>query len=133
MAGSDAQKAEWLTKLASGEVVGILAYAEGPGPSFAMGAMLEDGKLIGSKFPVADAGIADIAVVLVAGGGFALVRLDQPGVRRTKLDSFDQLRAHYRIDFDSAEAESLPGTGKLATLMDRAAVQAAFEATGAAE
>jgi len=133
LAGSDAQKAEWLTKLASGEVVGILAYAEGPGPSFAMGAMLEDGKLIGSKFPVADAGIADIAVVLVAGGGFALVRLDQPGVRRTKLDSFDQLRAHYRIDFDSAEAESLPGTGKLATLMDRAAVQAAFEATGAAE
>lgn len=133
LAGSDDQKAQWLPKLASGEVVGTLAYAEGPGPSFATGAGLAQGKLNGTKTPVADAGVAQIAVVLVAGGGFALVELDQPGVTRTKLDSFDQLRAHYRLDFADAAAAALPGKDKLAALIDRAAVQAAFEATGAAE
>ncbi|RDV06562.1 acyl-CoA dehydrogenase [Sphingorhabdus pulchriflava] len=133
LAGSDIQKAEWLPKLASGEVVGTFAYAEGPGPSFATGVKLEGAKLNGSKTPVADAGIAQLAVVLVAGGGLALVDLNQSGVTRTKLESFDQLRAHYRIDFADAAAEMMPGKNVLATLLDRAAVQAAFEATGAAE
>ena len=132
-AGSDAQKTEWLPKLASGEAIGTFAYAEGPGPSFGTRAVLSRGKLNGVKTPVADAGIAHIAVVLVSGGRFALVNLEQPGVTRAKLDSFDQLRAHYRIDFKDATAEAMPGDAALASLMDRAAVQAAFEASGAAE
>src|SRR3546814_3375722 len=82
LAGSEAQKAAWLPKLASGEAVATFAYAEGPGPVFAAGVTLKEGKLSGSKAPVADAGIAQVAVVLVAGGGFALVELDQPGVTR---------------------------------------------------
>lgn len=133
LAGSEEQKAHWLPKLASGEVVGTFAYAEGPGPTFATGVTLKDGKLNGSKTPVADAGIAQIAVVLVADGRFVLVALDQPGVTRTRLDSFDQLRAHFRIDFENAEGEQLPGADTLDTLIDRAAVQAAFEASGASE
>lgn len=133
LAGSEAQKGAWLPKLASGEAIATFAYAEGPGPVFATGAGLDGGKLTGSKSPVADAGIADIAVVLVGGGGFVLVELDRPGVKRTKLDSFDQLRPHYRIDFDGAVAETMPGVGKLDRLVDQAAVQAAFEAVGAAE
>lgn len=132
LAGSAAQQAEWLPKLASGEVVGTLAYAEGPGPALARGAVFADGQLTGTKTPVADAGIASVAVVLT-GAGLVLVRLDQPGVTRTKLGSFDQLRSHYRIDFAGAEAELLAGPGTPETLFDRAAVQAAFEATGAAE
>ncbi len=133
LAGSEAQKAAWLPKLASGEAVATFAYAEGPGPVFAAGASLQDGKLSGSKSPVADAGIADIAVVLVAGGSFALVELGQPGVTRTKLESFDQLRPHYRLDFTDAAAEAMPGMGKLDRLIDQAAVQAAFEAVGASD
>lgn len=133
LAGSEAQKALWLPRLATGEVVGTFAYAEGPGPSFATGVALTDGKINGYKTPVADAGVAQIAVVLVSGGGFALVKLDQPGVTLTRLDSFDQLRAHYRIDFANVDAEAMPGRDVLATLIDRAAVQAAFEASGAAE
>ncbi len=133
LAGSEAQKAKWLPTLASGEVIGTFAYAEGPGPSFAAGAVLEGGALTGAKSPVADAGIAQVAVVLVKGDGLALVELDQPGVARTRLDSFDQLRAHYRLEFNGAVAEAMPGRGMLPTLIDRAAVQAAFEATGAAE
>src|SRR3546814_1729108 len=132
LAGSDAQKAAWLPRLASGDAVATFAYAEGPGPVFATGAKLEGGKLSGSKFPVADAGIADIAVVLVAGSDLALVALDQPGLTRTKLDSFDQLRPHYRLDFAGAAAEAMPGRGKPDRLIDPAAVQAAFAAAGGA-
>lgn len=132
LAGSPAQQAEWLPKLASGEVVACFASAEGPGPVLGASARLAGGKLNGTKQPVADAGIAQLAVVQV-GDGLALVRLDQPGVTRTKLDSFDQLRAHYRIDFADAAAEALPGRNVLPTLLDRAAVQAAFEAVGGAE
>jgi acyl-CoA dehydrogenase len=134
LAGSDAQKAAWLPKLASGEAVATFAYAEGPGPVFSRGGTrIDGGRVAGSKYPVADAGIADVAVVLVADGNFALVELGQPGVTRTKLDSFDQLRAHYRLDFDGAAAEAMPASGKLDRLVDQAAVLAAFEAVGAAE
>jgi acyl-CoA dehydrogenase len=132
LAGSEAQKAEWLPRLASGVVVGCFASAEGPGPLLGRRCALEHGRLGGTKHPVADAGIAEIAVVQV-GEGLALVRLDQPGVARTKLDSFDQLRPHYRLDFNQAEAEPLPGRSAIPTLLDRAAVQAAFEAVGASE
>ena len=133
LAGSDSQQSKWLPRLASGEAIATFAYAEGPGPVFATHAVLRDGTLNGSKSPVADAAIADIAVVLIAGGGFALVELDQDGVSRTRLDSFDQLRPHYRLDFTDAVAEPMPGTGKLDRLIDQAAVQAAFEAVGAAD
>lgn len=131
-AGSEAQQAAWLPRLASGEVVACFASAEGPGPLLGQGLTFADGKLTGSKHPVADAGVANVAVVQV-GGSLALVALDQPGVTRTRLDSFDQLRPHYRIDFAGAEAELLPGRGLIPTLLDRAAVQGAFEAVGAAE
>jgi acyl-CoA dehydrogenase len=141
LAGSDAQKAAWLPRLASGEVIGTFAYAEGSGgwTGAALQAHFADGKLSGTKTPVADGGIASLAVVLVRSGGkpaLALVELGQPGISRVRLDSFDQLRAHYAISFDSATAELLDGplaAQAIERLFDRAAVQAAFEAVGGAE
>ena len=132
LAGSETQKAEWLPRLAAGEVVGCFAYAEGPGDLFGRGVRFEGGKLGGTKTPVADAGVATIAVVQ-AGEALALVRLDNPAVTRTRLNSFDQLRPHFRLDFADAEAELLPRGGQIETLFDRAVVQAAFEAVGASE
>ncbi len=132
LAGSEAQKAEWLPRLATGEVVGCFAYAEGPGDLLGRAVRIDGGKLNGTKAPVADAGVASIAVVQ-AGEALALVRLDDPGITCTRLDSFDQLRPHYRLDFADAGAELLPRGGQIETLFDRAAVQAAFEAVGASE
>lgn len=132
LAGSDAQKTLWLPKLASGEVVACFASAEGAGPVLGPSVRLENGTIHGTKHPVADAGVANMAVVQV-GDRLALVPLDQAGVTRTKLESFDQLRPHYRLDFDGAAAELMPGLSVLPTLLDRAAVQAAFEAVGASE
>ena len=59
-AGSQAQKEQWLPKLAAGEVIGTLAYAEGAGQTTAgtLSAKVNGGKLSGSKTVVADAQIA---------------------------------------------------------------------------
>lgn len=131
LAGSPEQQAEWLPRLVSGDTVACFASAEGPGHVIGTRTRLSDGTLTGIKTPVADAGVADIAVV-VCGGGLALVRLDQPGVLRERLESFDQLRPHYRLTFDGVSAEVLPVPLDLEHLLDRAAVQAAFEAVGGA-
>jgi acyl-CoA dehydrogenase len=132
LAGSEEQKAKYLPKLASGELIGCFASAEGPGPLLGKTVQVSGGVLTGSKFPVADAGIADIAVVQCE-ARLAIVDLNQASVVRTRLESFDQLRPHYRIDFDWAEAEQMPGQDCLSLLLDRAAVQAAFEAVGGSE
>ena len=96
-----------MSKIASGEVVATFAYAEGTAgwTDGAVKATLSGGKLTGTKSPVADGGVASLAVVLTDEGGkpgLALVSLDQPGVTRTRLASFDQLRAHYTLAFDAA-------------------------------
>lgn len=131
LAGSEEQKTRWLPRIASGEVVATMSYPDAAG---APGAVFKDNTLSGYAAPVADAGVADVAVV-VAGSAPLFVELAQPGVVREKLESFDQLRAHYGLSFDRARAEPLPGgTGALLQIVyDRAATQAAFEATGGAE
>ncbi|QKS00317.1 acyl-CoA/acyl-ACP dehydrogenase [Sphingomonas sp. CL5.1] len=137
LTGSAAQKAAWLPKLASGEAVGTFAYVEGAGgwTGPALKATFEGGALNGVKTPVADAGVATVAVVLARAEGkpaLVLVNLDQPGVTRTRLDSFDQLRPHYALTFANASAELLAGQA-IEELFDRAVVQAAFEAVGGAD
>lgn len=141
LAGSDAQKEKWLPRLASGEAIGTFAYAEGPAgwTGNAVKAHYASGALTGTKTPVADGGIATVAVVLVKAADtfmLSLVELDQPGVTRTRLNSFDQLRAHYSLAFDAVPAELLenaPTQDVIDRLFDRAAVQAAFEAVGGAD
>lgn len=141
LAGNEAQKAKYLPALASGETVGTFAYAEGLAgwSDAAVKARFSGGTLSGTKSPVADGGVAQIAVVLCKAAGelaLTVVPLDQAGVARKKLDSFDQLRAHYSLSFDGAEADLLdgaPAARVLPTLFDRAAVQAAFEAVGGAD
>jgi acyl-CoA dehydrogenase len=139
--GSERQRAAWLPRLASGEVVATFAYAEG-GAAFdtdALTAKWTDGAVSGVKTPVADAGTASVAIVLASGDGepvLALVPLDQPGVRRLRLESFDQLRPHYRLELDGAKGERLeamPARLLLDRLFDGAAVQAAFEGVGGAD
>jgi len=135
LAGSEAQKACWLPRLASGETVATLACGEphaGPNAGYA------NGRLGGSIAPVADAGVSTIAIVSAHDGNepvLALVDLSAAGVDCTRLESFDQLRPHYRITFDDAVAERLPGAARdvVPRLFDLAAVQAAFEGLGGAE
>jgi alkylation response protein AidB-like acyl-CoA dehydrogenase len=147
LAGGEAQKKVWLPKLAMGEAIGCFALAEGPGaPSpKSIATRARDGKVSGTKMPVADGDVADVAVVAARtaeGGGdgalsLFLVDLEGAGVSRTPVKTVDPTRSHARITFDGAAAEPLGATGRgwplVRQLMDRAAVLVAFEQVGGAQ
>jgi len=129
---------ERLPRLAAGEVIGTFAFAEGhgrPSPS-SLTSSVSDGKLTGTKLPVADGDAAGIAVV-VANNGLYLVELDQDGVTRRDVPTLDPSRGHSRIEFAGAKAEALgdPGEGWALTqkILDRAAVLFAWEQVGGSE
>ena len=139
---SQAQQRAWLPALASGDRIGCFALAEGPGNPRAggIGVQLENGRLHGAKWPVADGAAADFAIAAVRDpdGGFALVRVElaSEGVTRTALQTLDPSRPQVRIDLDCARAERLGdrvlGWPDIEALLDRAAVLTAFEQIGGA-
>lgn len=138
--GSDAQKNAWLPKLADGSAIGTFALTEKPGQNAVaqVEATVTGGKLSGTKLPVADGEIANVAVVAAKEGGalsLYLVDLSTEGITRTALDSFDMSRSQARIAFDGAACQKLEGADAegIATLLDVAAVLQAFEQVGAAE
>jgi alkylation response protein AidB-like acyl-CoA dehydrogenase len=141
-AGSEAQKARWLPRLASGEAVGTFALAEGPGQigPQAIKALLQPGGLTGEKAPVPDGCVADFAVVAARAGdevGLCLVELDQPAVRRRAVETIDPTRGHARLTFAGAAAEPLvvagPAWSLIEHVLDVAAVLVAFEQVGGAD
>jgi len=143
MAGTEAQKEEWLPKLAAGEAIGTLAMSEGAGRPTAKSLECEvkDGKLSGVKIPVPDAGVADVAVVLAKTGkrvSLYLVEMDQGNKTAVKpVTTLDPTRGHGQIRFKNARAELLGKSGKgmdlLDVLLDRAAVLFAWEQVGGAQ
>lgn len=144
-AGSEAQKAAWLPKLASGEAVGTFALVEGQGRATADKVQLKavGGKLTGTKTLVADGMAADVAVVAARTGAgedgisLFLVDLNGPGVSRRELQSIDPTRTYAAITFDGAPGEALGGTGEgwhiASQVMDRAAILMAFEQVGGSD
>lgn len=147
LAGSDAQKARWLPKIASGEAIGTLALFEGVGnPSHkAIKVSASQGAVSGTKTPVADGAIADFAIVAARTGstgreadiGLFIVDLTGDGVTRRALANLDQAHGQAEITFDRAKAEPLGNTAEgwsiLTRVLDRAAVLMAFEQVGGAD
>jgi alkylation response protein AidB-like acyl-CoA dehydrogenase len=144
LAGSEAQKRTWLPRIANGEAIGCLALAEGAGAPAprAVKTRVAGGRISGTKAPVADGDVADLAVVAARADGGAdlalfLVDLGGPGVARASLPTVDPTRSHARLSFDGAPAELLgaPGAGAalLERVLDRAAVLLAFEQVGGAQ
>lgn len=143
LAGSTAQKERYLPKLAAGKAIGTLAVAEGVGAvdPRKLDAAVANGRLTGTKQPVPDGGIADLAVVAALGGdrrlALFIVDLAAAGVARTTVATIDPSRAHARIVFSGAAAEPLGPAGEGARLIeqiyDRAAVLFAFEQVGGAQ
>ena len=139
--GSDAQKKEYLPKLAAGELIGTFALAERAGPADPrkLATHAGGGTLSGSKLAVPDGDIADFAVVAVHGGSapwLYLVDLAGAGVTRESVATIDPTRSHARIAFDKAPANPLPGSDgpdSVRKLLDRAAAMMAFEQVGNAQ
>ena len=142
MAGSEAQKQAWLPKIASGETIGCFASVERPGAltEAQVQARVENGKLTGTKLPVTDGDIADVAVVLAREGGqlsLFLVELGGAGVTRETLQTLDPTRGVAKLTFAGAAAERLGEAGEglslAEALLERAAVLLAFEQLGGAD
>jgi alkylation response protein AidB-like acyl-CoA dehydrogenase len=132
LGGSEAQKAEWLPRIAAGEVVAALAVDEGP--RFALNDLattVENGRLTGTKAFVAEGDSAQLFVV-AATDGLYLVAGDQ-GVRRSPRRLTDA-RSHAEIRFDGAPAEPLSGgVGLIEQVTDLAAAAACAEMLGMAD
>jgi acyl-CoA dehydrogenase len=138
--GSEAQKQQYLPKLAAGELIGTLATSEGLGAP-QISTSVNDGCISGSKIPVPDGDIADFAVLMArdndANPRLYLVDLHEDGVQRSTLNSMDPSRSQARLVFDRVPVQALGDEGagepELAQLLDRAAVLLAFEQIGGAQ
>ncbi len=130
LGGSEAQQAEWLPRIASGELVATLAVDEGPNFDPAkIAAAVSGGKLTGTKKFVPEGDGAGLFVV-AAGDGLYLVA-DGEGVSRASRSMVDA-RSHADLHFEGAPADRLEGV-TLEQVTDRAAVAAAAEMLGMAE
>ena len=143
VAGSDAQKSQWLPKLAAGEAIGTFAHAERVGAVTPKTIQLavNDGKATGTKTAVPDGEIADFAIVSARSGlggvSLYLVDLHAPEVTRTSQETIDPSRGHASLTFAGAPAQLLGTAGEgwsiLERVFDRAAVLTAFEQIGGAD
>lgn len=138
--GSDRVKAQWLPALASGDIIGAVAFAEGadmlpPQPLL----RLANGRLTGMKPAVSAGGSADIAILLASGDHgpvLVLVELATDGVTRQLVDTFDNSRCTADLHFDGVAATILIDQGALAAargVLELQAVVTAHEQVGGAE
>lgn len=131
---------EWLPRLAAGEVIGAVAFAEGADILPEKPAVrIVNGRLHGTKAAVTGGANADVAVVLASGEHgpvLALVALAQDGVSRDVLETFDNSRGAADVTFDGAEATTFESVDDaLAAALDvlrRQAVVTAHEQVGGA-
>ncbi|MEO7170436.1 MAG: acyl-CoA dehydrogenase family protein, partial [Sphingomonas sp.] len=131
LGGSDAARAEWLPKIASGEVVATLAVDEGPVHDPArIATSVTGGKVSGTKEFVAEGDSAALFVV-AAVDGLYLVSGDE-GVSRSARHMADS-RSHAQVRFDGATAEKLGGIDLTAKVIDRATAGLCAEMLGMAE
>ena len=140
LAGSERQRAQWLPQISRGELIGCLATSEGPGLPAGTSSCVESGRLVGTKIPVTDGDVAQVAVVLASEAGapgLFMVELSDPAVGRSTLESLDGTRGLARLSFAGAHAERLGVAGEGLRLLDqllcRAVVPLAFEQVGGAD
>ena len=138
--GSDAKlAAEWLPKLASGELTGCVAFAEGnaalpPKPTVTYA----NGALDGVKPAVPGGCAADVALVwALSDSGVVLVAADLAGASRKPVDSYDNSRLYADLSFAGTPATLIAsGDAARALALDvlgRMAVVTAHEQVGGAE
>jgi acyl-CoA dehydrogenase len=143
LAGTAEQKQKYLPRLASGEIIGTFAVAEGskpPAPAN-IDTTVQAGKVSGTKVPVPDGALANFAVVAAkdehAAISLAIVDLRSSGVSREPVETIDPSRVHARIRFNQAPAEPLGTAGDgwriKEKVFDRAAVLIAMEQLGGAD
>jgi alkylation response protein AidB-like acyl-CoA dehydrogenase len=133
--GSAAQQADWLPKLASGEVMAAAAISEPiAGARDGAGVTAKAGKLSGKALFVPGGMAAGLLIVADTAGGLHLVRGDAAGLTRTLMPGIDETRRLAELTFDGVAAEPLAGGPELLTaLRDAGWVLVAADSLGAAQ
>jgi alkylation response protein AidB-like acyl-CoA dehydrogenase len=133
--GTSAQQAEWLPKLASGEVTSAVAISEPvAGARDDAGVTARDGKLSGKALFVPGGMAAGLVVVADRTGGLHLVRGDAPGLGRSLMPSIDETRRLAELTFADTPAAPLGNSRDLLErLRDAAWVLIAADTLGAAQ
>ena len=135
LGGSAEQRTRWLPPLAAGERVATIALAGSHDrwDPESWDLAWDDDRLRGQSRLVPLGGDADLWVVGVAGGGFAVVEQGAEGLRFEDGDGIDRGRPIATLHFDATPAERLAGDASAARrVCDAAAVLLAAEAFGAA-
>lgn len=132
LGGSDAQKARWLPKLATGEARATIAFAEGNGSWTPQGWTLPaQGRISGQRRWVPHAAGADLIVVGLEGGRLAMV--EAGGFSAAPVEDLDAGRRLNDVTFDDAAPEPLDGGANLAErVRDVALILLAADAYGGA-
>jgi alkylation response protein AidB-like acyl-CoA dehydrogenase len=133
--GSQAQRAEWLPKLASGEVLAAAAISEPvAGARDGAGVTAKDGKLTGKALFVPGGMAAGLIVAADTAGGLHLVRGDAAGLTRSLMPGIDETRRLAELTFADTPAEPLGNSRELlGTLRDAAWILIAADTLGAAQ
>jgi alkylation response protein AidB-like acyl-CoA dehydrogenase len=137
LAGSDAQKVEWLPKIVAGEAIVALAIDEGAHHAPAKTALKAERtssgyKLTVEKKYVADGHIADLFII-AAGDELYLVRANVDGLSSHELITVDS-RGAADVRFDNAAAEKMNGGAVIVDgILDRARIGLAAEMLGQAQ
>lgn len=133
--GSDELRRSLVPQLASGQRIATLAIQEGDAvwAPDEWSTRLDGGRIFGSKALVTHANVADILVVGLSGGGWAVVEAKDPGASVADLDGLDRSRPISTVSFEGVDAEPLSPSGGWAwRVLDVAAVISAADALGAA-
>ena len=131
LGGSEAAKAEWLPRIAAGELVATLAIDEGPHHDpVRIATKVTDGLLSGTKEFVAEGDSAGLFAVAAADGLYLVA--GDAGVTRAARHMTDS-RSHAEVTFERAPAERLGGADLTARVIDRATAALCAEMLGMAE
>jgi alkylation response protein AidB-like acyl-CoA dehydrogenase len=132
-AGSPAQRAAWLPRLAAGEALAGVAISEAvAGERDGAGILASGGRLNGASLFVIDGAEADIFIVADTAGGLHLVAADAPGLACTALTTIDRTRCVRELHLVDTPAEPLAdGEHTLWRLRDAAWILLSTDMLGA--
>lgn len=135
IAGSAEQQAEWLPKLASGEVTAAIAISEAvAGARDGAGVTAAGGRLNGKALFVPGGMGANLLIVADTTGGLHLVRGEAGGISREIMTGIDLTRRMAELRFENVAAEPLTGgSDALGRLRDAGWVLIAADTLGACD
>lgn len=134
LAGSPAQQADWLPRIAAGRTVVGAALAEQSGARAGAAVTAYNGRLDGRALHVLDFE-ADAYLVADRAAALYLVAADAPGLTRRRLETVDRTRPLGELLFAGVQAERLPAgdATACARVLDVGRALLAADSLGAAQ